>query len=93
MLLCYGGINQILLVTYSDRYLGIVGFIYCCMLCLFASVSTSFLIVIKYSVVAGAANVRRFTVAIKYCSEDSVLLLEYDKSICFRNMFINLFHS
>lgn len=57
MLLCYGGIDQVLVVIYSDRYPGIVRYIYCYVLCLFAAVSSSFLIVIKHSVMVGAANV------------------------------------
>lgn len=63
MLLCYGGIDQVLVVIYSNRYLGIVGYIYCCMQCLFAAVSSSFSIVLKYNVMVGAANVIKF-----YCS-------------------------
>lgn len=63
MLLFYGEIDEVLVAIYSNRYLGIVAYIYCCMLCLFAAVSSSFLIVIKYSIVVGAANVIKI-----YCS-------------------------
>lgn len=56
MLLSYGGIDQVFVDIYSNRYLGIVGYIHYCTLCLFAAASSSFVMVIKYSVVLGAAS-------------------------------------